>query len=248
MWLGPCGAGGVGGSQGKGIICLINLAVQKLWRNNASIESVWISNFKKWTTFPSLSLMIYSISSVILGHWILIKERSICSAPVTWKVPCLVLEMQVLDLNWSDSTFPELIVFWEKRIRSDCELHPFWALVGQESKLRAWLVFLCALTLPCMSNPAGDLIVESWTWCRSESAVVVWLPLIQILFAFFLGEESDSTANCSWRILSSLYFWCQLSLCWSLTSVVPSLKRWQYGLCTELRSSRLICFLTRHWY
>ena len=141
MWLGSWGAGGVGGSQGKGIICLINLAVQKLWWNNASIESVWISNFKKWT-FPSLSLMIYCISSVILGHWILIKERSICSAPVTWKVPCLVLEMQVLDLNWLDSAFLELIVFLgEEDLFKDCELPAFWALVGQESKLRAWLLF-----------------------------------------------------------------------------------------------------------
>ena len=145
-----------GGSQGKGIIRLINLAVQKLWPNNASIESVWISNFKKWT-FPSLSLMIYCISSVILGHWILIKERSICSAPVTWKVPCLVLGMQVLGLNWLDSAFLELIVFLgEEDLFKDCELHAFGALVGQENKLRAWLWFsFVLLMLPACLTQLG---------------------------------------------------------------------------------------------
>ena len=111
------------------------------------LKSIEISNFKKWTTFPSLSLMIYSISSVIWGHWILVKERSICSAPVIWKAPCLVLEMQVLDLNWLAPTFLVLIVFWEKRIHSKTVNYPVRPLgiggAGEQAE-SVPLVFLCA--------------------------------------------------------------------------------------------------------
>ena len=45
---------------------------------------------------------------------------------------------------------------------------------------------------PFMSNPAGDLIVESWTWGRREAAVVVWLPLIQVLFASSWGRSQTA--------------------------------------------------------